>query len=151
MVENIRHNNKIIARIIGREEQYGKFKFFSEDKDALQIARWNHPKGYECKAHIHNVRPKTIYMVEEAIFVLSGELEVTFCSPEGEPIAKRLLHEGDICHTLDCGHGYKVLTDDTRVFEFKNGPFPGEEEYDKERTLMRDLMDPNNFYAHEQI
>ena len=151
MVENIRHNKELVARIIDINEQRGEFKFFSNDKDALQIARWNHPKGYECKPQIHNVRPKTIYMVEEAIFVLHGELEVTFYGPDGEPIAKRRLCEGDICHTLNCGHGYRVLTDDTRVFEFKNGPFPGDDEYDEERTLLDDLMNPNNFYAHEQV
>ena len=151
MVENIKHNDQIVARIIGSEEERGGFKFFSDDCDALQIARWNHPKGYQCKPHIHNESPKTIYMVEEAIFVRGGELRVTFYGEDGEPIATRILREGDICHTLDCGHGYEVLTDDTRVFEFKNGPFPGDDEYDKERTLLNGLLDPNNFYAHEQV
>ena len=151
MVENIRHKGRIIARIIGREEERGKFRFFSEDKDALQIARWNHPKGYQCKPHIHNERPKTIYLVEEAILVRTGELKVTFYDEDGKPICSKMLYPGDICHTLNCGHGYEVMTNDTRVFEFKNGPFPGDEHYDKERTLLEDLMDPNNFYAHEKV
>jgi len=148
MVENIRHNGDLVARIIRSEEEHGDFRFFSDDQDALQIARWNHPKGYRCKPHIHNIIPKTIHMVEEAIFVRRGELQVTFFAEDGEPIAQRTLWEGDICHTLDCGHGYTVMTDDTRVFEFKNGPFPGDKDYDNERTL---LDDPNNFFAHEKV
>ncbi len=55
---------------------------------------------------------------------------------EVKPIDERILKEGDICHCMECGHGYDVLTEDTRVMEFKNGPFMGNDEYDKERTLI---------------
>lgn len=137
MVENILYNNKVIARIIGAEELDGPFKFFTEDEDNLQIARWNHPKGYQCKPHLHNLLPKTIHLVHEAIFVLRGELKVTFYTPEGRPVAERILREFDICHSMSCGHGYEVLTDDTKIVEFKNGPFSGDKDYDKERTLIK--------------
>jgi hypothetical protein len=146
-IEPIRYGNKVVARIIYSQSLEGPFKFFTKDEDNLQIARWNHPKGYQCKPHIHNVLAKTIHIVHEAIFVLRGELLVTFYTPEGKPICERILREFDICHSMSCGHGYKVLTDDTKVVEFKNGPFMGDKEYDKERTLI----DPNNFYSHEQV
>ena len=151
MVENIKHKGKVIARIIGAEELDGEFKFFTKDDDNLQISRWNHPRGYQCKAHVHNIVHKTIGRTHEAIFVLQGELLVKFFSLEGEFVTKRMLGASDICYSMDCGHGYEVLTDDCKVVEFKNGPFLGDENYDKERTLLSDLMDPNNFYAHEQI
>lgn len=147
MVENIRYGTKIVARIIGAEELDGPFKFFTEDEDSLQISRWNHPSGYECKPHIHNVIPKTILRVNEAIMVLRGEILVTFYTLDGKPICERILRELDICHAMDCGHGYKVLTSGTKVVEFKNGPFSGDINYDRERTLI----DPNNFYSHETV
>ena len=136
MVENIRYGNKVVARIIGVEELDGPFKFFTEDKDHLQISRWNHPKGYVCKPHIHNRIPRTIDLVNEMIHVLEGELEVTFYTMEGKPFMQRILRKGDICHEMECGHGYKVLTEGTRVLEVKNGPFLGTARYDEERTLI---------------
>lgn len=151
MVENIKYKDKTVARIIGAEELDGPFKFFTEDEDNLQISRWNHPKGYVCKSHVHNILPKTIYRVQEAIFVLNGGLLVKFYSLDGEFITQRILSPFDICYVMECGHGYEVMTDDCKVVEFKNGPFGGDENYDKERTLLDDLLDPNNFYAHEQI
>jgi len=151
MVENIEYEGKVVARIIGAEELDGPFKFFTENDDHIQISRWNHPRGYKCKTHRHNSLPKIIYRVHEAIFVITGELLVKLYSLDGEPIAQRILRPLDICYSMDCAHGYEVLTENTRVVEFKNGPFLGDEFYDRERTIMDYLDDPNNFYAHEQI
>ena len=150
MVENIKHNGKTVARIIRSEELDGPFKFFTEDKDNIQISRWNHPKGYQCKPHVHNITDKTVDRVHEAIFVLQGELQVDFYTLFGKPIVSKVLYPLDICYSMDCGHGYQVLTEDTRVIEFKNGPFMGDEYYDKERTIL-DFPDPNNFYLNEQV
>ncbi len=144
MVENILYETKIVARIIGAEELEGPFKFFTEDKDPLQISRWNHPKDYQCKPHIHNIIPKVVQRVHEVIFVLSGEVRVTFYTLDGKPITQRILRPYDICYAMDCGHGYDVLTDNTRVLEVKNGPFLGIENYDKERTMI-------NPYNNEQV
>jgi len=148
MVENLKHEGKVIARIIGAEELDGPFKFFTEDSDNLQISRWNHPRGYECKAHVHFEKPKTIYRVHEAIFVLRGEVEVIIYDLKGIPLYTRILRPLDICYAMDCGHGYKVLTENTKVVEFKNGPFAGDKNYDSERWL---IDDPNNFYFNEQV
>lgn len=136
MVEEIRWGTKVVARIIGAEELDGPFKFFTVDADNLQISRWNHPKGYVCKAHIHNRILRTIDMVNEMIFVLNGELLVTFYNLDGKPICDRILRKHDICHAIECGHGYEVLAQDTKVLEVKNGPFMGNDNYDKERTLI---------------
>lgn len=136
MVENIRHKNKVVARIIGVEELDGPFKFFSNDEDSLQVARWNHPRGYLCKPHVHNYIKRTINLVNEVIYVRRGELKVTFYSMDGSPFLERILREGDICHCMECGHGYEVLTEDTSILEVKNGPFMGEKNYDKERKLI---------------
>lgn len=147
MVEFIRYGADILAKIIRAEELDGPFKFFTDDEDNLQISRWNHPRGYRCKPHIHNITNKTIGRTHEAIFVLNGEVKVTFYTLSGKPVQEKILYPSDICYSMDCGHGYEILTDDARVIEFKNGPFLGDKFYDDERTLI----DPNNFYAHESI
>lgn len=147
MVENICYGNKLFARIIKTSKFDGVFKFFTEDEDNLQVSAWNHKKGYECVPHIHNVIPRTIDLVNEVVIVISGEVLVTFYTPEGKKIAERVLRKLDICHTLQGGHGYKILTEGTKIIEVKNGPFMGDLNYDKERTLI----DPNNFYLHEQV
>ena len=151
MVENIKYEGKIIARIIGAEEMDGPFKFFTDNGDNIQISRWNHPAGYQCKPHMHNIANKVIKRTHEAIFVLNGEIKVTFFSFDGKLITSRNLVAPCICYSMDCGHGYEICSENTRAIEFKNGPFLGDENYDKERTLLEDLLDPNNFYANEQV
>lgn len=147
MVEYIRYENKTLAKIIRAESLDGPFMFFTEGGDNIQISRWNHPKGYRCKPHVHNITNKTISRTHEAIFVLNGEVKVTFYTLEGRCVQEKILYPLDICYSMDCGHGYEILTDDARVVEFKNGPFLGDDLYDIERTLI----DPNNFYDHEKI
>ena len=147
MVENINYGGKLFARIIHTNKFDGVFQFFTDDKYNLQVSAWNHKKGYECVPHIHNARPRTITLVNEVVIVISGEVLVTFYTAEGGRIADRVLRKLDICHTLEGGHGYKILTEGTRIIEVKNGPFMGDDKYDLERTLL----DPNNFYANEQV
>jgi len=147
MVEKILYNRRVLAKIIRAEELDGPFKFFTEDSDHIQISRWNHPKGYQCKPHYHNLTYKLIGRTHEAIFVLNGEVKVTFYTLDGRPVVEKILYPLDICYSMDCGHGYEILTDDARVIEFKNGPFLGDDNYDLERTLI----DPNNFFLNEKV
>ena len=147
MVENIIYGGKTLARIIRAEELDGPFKFFTEDSDNIQISRWNHPCGYRCKAHVHNITNKVVNRTHEAIFVINGELRVTIYTLEGRPVQQKMLYPLDIFYAMDCGHEYEVMDDGTRVVEFKNGPFLGDDNYDLERTLI----DPNNFYLNEKV
>lgn len=139
-MENIIYNRKVLARHIKAEDLEGPFMFFTENSDHLQISRWNHPRGRVCPAHKHNTILRTIDKVHEVIHIISGRLRVTVYNENDIPVKEIILKPGDTLYSLDCGHKYEVLEDNTRVIEVKNGPFMGDENYDKERTLISEPM-----------
>ena len=57
--------------------------------------------------------------------VMRGSVEVTLYDRDNTVQAVRTLHEGDVTLTLFGGHGYRILEDDTLVYEFKSGPYEG--------------------------
>ena len=58
---------------------------------------------------------------------MSGRVEVTFYTDNGVLISKAILESGDLSISFKGGHGYKTMTSDALVYEFKSGPYEGQE------------------------
>lgn len=101
--------------------------FLTTDNEFLQICTWNHPAGYETKPHKHNVYPREAMRTSEAIFVLCGSVRAKILDESGVIVETVLLETFDLLYCRAGGHSYKILTSDTTVLEFKNGPFLGNE------------------------
>ena len=68
--------------------------------------------------------------------MISGSLQVTIYDLDENVIDKFDVHKGEILILLECGHGYKILENDTKVLEVKNGPYMGAE---KDRYRIGEL------------
>jgi hypothetical protein len=66
---------------------------------------------------------------------MQGSVEVTFYDLDNTVQAVRTLEQGDITLTLYGGHGYRILEENTLVYEFKSGPYQGIEVDKKEIQL----------------
>ena len=53
------------------------------------------------------------------------------CDIDGTLLVEPILDVGDCSVTLGGGHTYKILEDDTLVYEYKTGPYKGQQN-DKE-------------------
>jgi hypothetical protein len=42
-------------------------------------------------------------------------------------LTTEILHVGDASFTLEGGHNYEILEDNTLVYEYKTGPYEGQE------------------------
>jgi hypothetical protein len=103
----------------------------SPDDEFLQLASLKMHKGQTFKAHKHIMLEKVINIAQESWLVVKGSVECIFYDLDDAIIAKPILHPGDCSMTFRGGHNYLILEDDTIVYEYKTGPYLGQQ-FDKE-------------------
>lgn len=97
----------------------------SPDDQFLQISAMRLPcgKGVDPHKHLENRRVSDI--TQESIIVISGSVEASYFDIDARLLHKRVLHAGDCTVTFRGGHAFMSLSDDTRLYEVKNGPYLG--------------------------
>lgn len=90
----------------------------------------NKGKTFQPHKHIWKWR-KGAVIAQESWVVIRGSVECTFYDMDHNIICKKILKQGDASFTLEGGHNYLILEDNTKVLEYKTGPYEGQE-FDKE-------------------
>jgi hypothetical protein len=85
------------------------------------------PRNYAAHFHLDRHFQNLKIRAQESWVVVRGSVEVTLFDESHNVQAIRVLNAGDVTLTLFGGHGYKILSDDTLVYEFKSGPYEGPE------------------------
>ena len=95
----------------------------------LQVASLALEKDQTFKPHQHiwkkNLSNNVI--AQECWVIISGSVRVDYYDLDGSFLASKTLVEGDITITLEGGHNYQALDDNTKVYEIKTGPYYGQE------------------------
>ena len=65
-------------------------------------------------------------IAQESWIVVQGSVECIFYDIDDKIIEKPVLYPGDASFTLEGGHTYKILEDNTLVYEYKTGPYEGQ-------------------------
>lgn len=109
----------------------------------LQMAAMKLPAGKTFKPHKHHMRlfdapqlgDKRLanYRTQESWVVIKGKVKCILYDINDEIIAESVLEPGDCSITLRGGHNYLVMEDDTLVYEYKTGPYEGQE---KDKTFI---------------
>ncbi len=124
----IKKNNRILARHIKYTDIKQGLNFFSADSDFIQVGVWG---KYENKkilnSHIHNRFERTSNRTHEMLYIIKGSIEAMIYDLDENFAEEVEVEQGDILILLECGHGYKVTSEDTTVLEVKNGPYAGAE------------------------
>lgn len=124
-LEHIYHKKKIVATIFRKNISVSGLKFFTDLHNPFQIGIHQKSKGIKLAPHIHRLeKPLIIKTIQEILFVIKGKIRVTLYSKEGKVISRKILKKGDCVLFIDKGHGVDFL-EDSRVFEIKQGPYPG--------------------------
>ena len=106
--------------------------FYSQPKDVLQYGICNHKKTV-LQPHVHMKRARvSFHRTYEFLYLISGMMECQLFNEERKYITNVILSEGDWIALHEGGHGFKVLCDNTRFLEVKNGQFLSTEQ-DKTR------------------
>lgn len=78
MIENIKHNGKLLAIIICRRFKKDGIEFFTPDDFSQQLAYMKRPEGYSIPPHVHNAVPREVQFTQETLFIKSGKVRVDF-------------------------------------------------------------------------
>lgn len=62
-------------------------------------------------------------ILNEVLYVVKGAMKANLYSADRKFVESALVKEGEFIILLNGGHGFEPLTDETVIFEAKNGPF----------------------------
>lgn len=115
---------RLLAYKIGSGVPAG-LQAYSRDEDFIQVLSWNYETGKKLQAHLHLRSPRVSTHTQEAIVVISGRLRADIYTEDRRVLQQLIVKTGECMVFLEGGHGYEILETGTRVFEVKNGPYPG--------------------------
>ena len=84
-------------------------------------------KTFSPHKHITKSRNYDNQISQESWLVLDGKIECTFYDIDDTVLATTVLNKGDASFTLYGGHTFKVLQEDTIIYEYKTGPYEGQQ------------------------
>jgi cupin fold WbuC family metalloprotein len=105
----------------------GRIEVVPED-NFIQCAILNMEKDKTFRPHKHIWKERTRQVIaQESWVVISGSVRCTFFDIDDSVIAEPILYPGDASFTLEGGHTYTILESDTLVYEYKTGPYEGQQ------------------------
>lgn len=98
----------------------------------IQCATLHLNEGQTFKPHKHIFKDRHYekQIAQESWVIINGSVKCTFYDIDDTIIAEPILKFGDASFTLHGGHTYTILEDKTIVYEYKTGPYEGQE-FDK--------------------
>ena len=96
-------------------------------EEFLQLATLKMRKGQTFKSHKHITLLKETNIAQESWVVIKGSVKCIFYDLDDSIIAEPVLYPGDCSMTFRGGHNYLILEEDTIVYEYKTGPYLGQE------------------------
>ncbi len=127
MIEQITHNDSLLAIIIPDSFSAPGIHFFTPNEFSQQVAYMRHPAGKEIPAHVHKPVPREVKYTREVLFIKSGKLRVDFYDDAQNYLESRVLAKGDVILLASGGHGFEAL-EELEMIEVKQGPYAGEED-----------------------
>lgn len=122
-----KHPSKLLHIIVRKEDlKPGRIEVVPEDH-FIQCAILNMEKGKTFKPHKHIWKERNRNIIaQESWIVIQGSVRCVFFDIDDKVITEPILQPGDASFTLEGGHTYKILEDNTLVYEYKTGPYEGQ-------------------------
>ena len=93
----------------------------------LQASAFTMAKDKTFRPHKHITQVRTTDIAQESWIVILGSVEATLYDLNDEVLERVVLMPGDCSITFRGGHNYRALEDNTLVYEYKTGPYQGQE------------------------
>ena len=118
---------KILHTIVRKQDLTpGRKEVVSED-NFIQCAILNMEEGKTFKPHRHIWKERTRNTIaQESWIVIQGSVKCILYDLDDIIIGTPILYPGDASFTLEGGHTYQILEDNTLVYEYKTGPYEGQ-------------------------
>ena len=93
----------------------------------IQCSMLNLDEGKTFKPHKHIWKNRTQNVIaQESWIVVRGSVKCIFYDINDVVIDECVLYAGDASFTLEGGHNYVILENNTLVYEYKTGPYEGQ-------------------------
>ena len=100
-----------------------------DQKEFLQLSALKMKQGQTFRAHKHIWKKgEDKVIAQESWVVIKGSVKCSFYDLDNNLLFEPILNVGDCSVTLDGGHTYSILENNTLVYEFKTGPYKGQDE-----------------------
>lgn len=118
---------KLLHRITRKDDVTPGRTDLASEKEFLQCAALNLPKGKTFRPHKHLYKDgEDKAIAQESWVIIKGKAKFVMYDLDDQVIAEETLNEGDMSMTFYGGHTYEVLEEGTIVYEFKTGPYYGQ-------------------------
>ena len=120
--------NKLL-HFINRVEEIDGRNNLVPGENFIQCASLRMDKGTTFPPHKHIIKERhhPEQIAQESWVVIRGSVKCIFYDLDDSIIATPVLTPGDASFTLYGGHTYEILEDNTLVYEYKTGPYEGQE------------------------
>ena len=121
-------DTKKLLHIITRKEDItpGRIDIVPED-NFIQCSMLNLENNKTFKPHKHIWKERTKNVIaQESWIVIQGSVKCILYDIDDTIIVEPILKPGDASFTLEGGHNYIILEDNTLVYEYKTGPYEGQ-------------------------
>jgi len=118
---------KLLHIVVRLEEIKGRTQLVPDD-NFIQCSSMEMQNGKTFRPHRHIIKSRTYdkQIAQESWVVITGKVRCIFYDLDNTIIATPVLHPGDASFTLYGGHTYEILEDNTVVYEYKTGPYEGQ-------------------------
>lgn len=123
-IETVAHEGRVIGLVVRSGASPASTKFLTSPEDNLQLGYVVYPAGGEIQRHVHLPLERNLVGTSEVVIVKQGRCEVDFYSDDKELLETLEMREGDVMLLLRGGHGFR-MSEDTVLFEVKQGPYTG--------------------------
>ena len=119
--------DKLLHIIVRKDDFKSGRQDIVEENQFIQCSILQMEEGKTFKAHKHIWKERTRNVIaQESWIVIQGSVKCIFYDTDDTIIAEPILYSGDASFTLEGGHNYYILEDDTFVYEYKTGPYEGQ-------------------------
>jgi cupin fold WbuC family metalloprotein len=118
----------ILLHLVNRLQEINERTNIAPSEEFIQLASLRMEKGTTFKPHKHIWKQgEEKVIAQESWVVIKGSVRVIMYDLDDTVISKPILYPGDCSMTFQGGHTYEILEDDTTVYEYKTGPYKGQE------------------------
>ena len=119
----IEYKSKTVAIIHKQEKWKEGLDFITPNETFIQAGTWFYNEGKSLRSHRHKLYERKVLQTQEVVVVMEGYMRINFYDDANDIFQKEIVSKGDFCVILDVGHGYEILSENTKIIEVKNGPF----------------------------
>lgn len=120
-------SNKILHIVYQKKEIVKDREDIIGPENFIQLSSLRMRAGKTFRTHRHIYKDgEERAIAQESWVVIEGKVKCYFYDLDNTLLGTWVLEAGDCSVTLEGGHNYEILEDDTIVYEYKTGPYKGQ-------------------------